>query len=172
MQSLSRLLLDCLGCWSPSLPFLFWDLNLWLAHYNPNGNRWAKKVTLKNAFSAKGAKYKSEYSVYVYSPSTVPALTGNRWLQLVQQQCLLGMLLYDLTTSDTLVSGGHSASRICAYQKILNYLSLARLMLMMGVLFCCGAGFFIRRRMYPLPLSVEPAFNVSFTRQPVSTPGQ
>eukprot|EP00063_Salmo_salar_P061771 XP_014036606.1 PREDICTED: vesicular, overexpressed in cancer, prosurvival protein 1-like isoform X2 [Salmo salar] len=44
------------------------------------------------------------------------------------------------------------------------------LMLMMGVLFCCGAGFFIRRRMYPLPLSVDPAFNVSFTRQPVSTP--
>ncbi|ROI79304.1 Vesicular, overexpressed in cancer, prosurvival protein 1, partial [Anabarilius grahami] len=44
------------------------------------------------------------------------------------------------------------------------------LLLMMGVLFCCGAGFFIRRRMYPSPLSEEPAFNVSFTRQPVSTP--
>lgn len=42
----------------------------------------------------------------------------------------------------------------------------------MGVLFCCGAGFFIRRRMYPSPLSEEPAFNVSFTRQPVSTPGE
>lgn len=47
-----------------------------------------------------------------------------------------------------------------------------RLLLMMGVLFCCGAGFFIRRRMYPSPLSEEPAFNVSFTRQPVSTPGE
>uniref|UniRef100_A0A668AR18 WW domain binding protein VOPP1 n=1 Tax=Myripristis murdjan TaxID=586833 RepID=A0A668AR18_9TELE len=45
------------------------------------------------------------------------------------------------------------------------------LLLMMGVLFCCGAGFFIRRRMYPSPLSDEPAFNVSFTRQPVTTPG-
>ncbi|XP_015209822.1 WW domain binding protein VOPP1 [Lepisosteus oculatus] len=43
------------------------------------------------------------------------------------------------------------------------------LLLMMGVLFCCGAGFFIRRRMYPSPLNDEPAFNVSFTRQPVST---
>ncbi|PNJ39621.1 VOPP1 isoform 9 [Pongo abelii] len=37
---------------------------------------------------------------------------------------------------------------------------------MMGVLFCCGAGFFIRRRMYPPPLIEEPAFNVSYTRQP------
>ena len=42
---------------------------------------------------------------------------------------------------------------------------------MMGVLFCCGAGFFIRRRMYPSVLSDEPAFNVSFTRQAVATPG-
>ncbi|XP_077081129.1 WW domain binding protein VOPP1-like [Siphateles boraxobius] len=44
------------------------------------------------------------------------------------------------------------------------------LLLMTGVLFCCGAGFFVRRRMYPSPLSEDPAFNVSFTRQPVSTP--
>ncbi|TRZ18395.1 hypothetical protein HGM15179_008702 [Zosterops borbonicus] len=42
-------------------------------------------------------------------------------------------------------------------------------LLMMGVLFCCGAGFFIRRRMYPPPLVEEPTFNVSYTRQPVST---
>uniref|UniRef100_A0A673C314 WW domain binding protein VOPP1 n=1 Tax=Sphaeramia orbicularis TaxID=375764 RepID=A0A673C314_9TELE len=41
---------------------------------------------------------------------------------------------------------------------------------MMGVLFCCGAGFFIRRRMYPSPLREEPAFNVSFTRHPVTSP--
>lgn len=41
-----------------------------------------------------------------------------------------------------------------------------RFLLMMGVLFCCGAGFFIRRRMYPPPLIEEPAFNVSYTRQP------
>lgn len=46
-----------------------------------------------------------------------------------------------------------------------------RVLLMMGVLFCCGAGFFIRRRMYPSPLRDEPAFNVSFTRHPVTTPG-
>nr|XP_058930559.1 vesicular, overexpressed in cancer, prosurvival protein 1 isoform X3 [Kogia breviceps] len=45
-------------------------------------------------------------------------------------------------------------------------------LLMMGVLFCCGAGFFIRRRMYPPPLIEEPAFNVSYTRQPSNpTPG-
>uniref|UniRef100_A0A8C6BFY6 WW domain binding protein VOPP1 n=2 Tax=Odontoceti TaxID=9722 RepID=A0A8C6BFY6_MONMO len=45
-------------------------------------------------------------------------------------------------------------------------------LLMMGVLFCCGAGFFIRRRMYPPPLIEEPAFNVSYTRQPPNpTPG-
>ncbi|OWK02595.1 VOPP1 [Cervus elaphus hippelaphus] len=48
----------------------------------------------------------------------------------------------------------------------------ARFLLMMGVLFCCGAGFFIRRRMYPPPLIEEPAFNVSYTRQPQNpTPG-
>lgn len=49
---------------------------------------------------------------------------------------------------------------------------LLRVLLMMGVLFCCGAGFFIRRRMYPSPLRDEPAFNVSFTRHPVTTPGK
>uniref|UniRef100_A0A8C2HED7 WW domain binding protein VOPP1 n=1 Tax=Cyprinus carpio TaxID=7962 RepID=A0A8C2HED7_CYPCA len=47
---------------------------------------------------------------------------------------------------------------------------------------CCGtqllfciftlSGFFIRRRMYPSALSEEPAFNVSFTRHPVSSPGE
>lgn len=46
-----------------------------------------------------------------------------------------------------------------------------RVLLMMGVLFCCGAGFLIRRRMYPSPLRDDPAFNVSFTRHPVTTPG-
>uniref|UniRef100_A0A671RZA4 WW domain binding protein VOPP1 n=1 Tax=Sinocyclocheilus anshuiensis TaxID=1608454 RepID=A0A671RZA4_9TELE len=34
------------------------------------------------------------------------------------------------------------------------------------------ACFFIRRRMYLSALSEEPAFNVSFTRQPVSSPGE
>ncbi|XP_051839991.1 vesicular, overexpressed in cancer, prosurvival protein 1 isoform X2 [Antechinus flavipes] len=45
---------------------------------------------------------------------------------------------------------------------------LERFLLMMGVLFCCGAGFFIRRRMYPPPLVEEPTFNVSYTRQPTN----
>ncbi|XP_019898988.1 vesicular, overexpressed in cancer, prosurvival protein 1 isoform X2 [Esox lucius] len=45
-----------------------------------------------------------------------------------------------------------------------------RLLLMMGVLFCCGTGFFIRRRMYPSPLP-EDTFNVSFTRHPMTAPG-
>lgn len=80
---------------------------------------------MKNTFSVKGAKCKREYSVSVYSPSTALALTADRWLQLVQQRCLLGMLLYDFMTSDTLVSGGHSASRICASKKDLE-LTLSR----------------------------------------------
>ncbi|XP_032480258.1 vesicular, overexpressed in cancer, prosurvival protein 1-like [Phocoena sinus] len=43
---------------------------------------------------------------------------------------------------------------------------------MIGVLFCCGAGFFIRRCMYPLPPIEELTFNVSYTRQPPNpTPG-
>ncbi|KAL0618848.1 Vesicular, overexpressed in cancer, prosurvival protein 1 [Plecturocebus cupreus] len=51
--------------------------------------------------------------------------------------------------------------------------TLLRFLLMMGVLFCCGAGFFIRRRMYPPPLIEEPTFNVSYTRQPPNPgPGQ
>lgn len=51
-------------------------------------------------------------------------------------------------------------------------LDLCRFLLMMGVLFCCGAGFFIRRRMYPPPLIEEPTFNVSYTRQaPNPAPG-
>ncbi|KAJ8012079.1 hypothetical protein DPEC_G00064960 [Dallia pectoralis] len=44
------------------------------------------------------------------------------------------------------------------------------LLMVMGVLFCCGAGFFIRRRMYPTRLP-DHTFNVSFTRQPITAPG-
>ncbi|RVE59112.1 hypothetical protein OJAV_G00201380 [Oryzias javanicus] len=63
----------------------------------------------------------------------------------------------------------------CGTRCCLRALSIQRLwylwvLLMMGVLFCCGAGFFIRRRMYPSPLRDEPVFNVSFTRHPASTP--
>nr|XP_044991949.1 LOW QUALITY PROTEIN: vesicular, overexpressed in cancer, prosurvival protein 1 [Jaculus jaculus] len=65
----------------------------------------------------------------------------------------------------------------CGSRCCVRALSIQRLwyfwfLLMMGVLFCCGAGFFIRRRMYPPPLIEEPAFNVSYTRQPPNpTPG-
>ncbi|XP_029955881.1 LOW QUALITY PROTEIN: vesicular, overexpressed in cancer, prosurvival protein 1 [Salarias fasciatus] len=63
----------------------------------------------------------------------------------------------------------------CGTRCCVRALSIQRLwyfwvLLMMGVLFCCGAGFFIRRRMYPSPLRDEPAFNVSFTPPPVTTP--
>ncbi|XP_029782270.1 vesicular, overexpressed in cancer, prosurvival protein 1 isoform X2 [Suricata suricatta] len=62
----------------------------------------------------------------------------------------------------------------CGSRCCVRALSIQRLwyfwfLLMMGVLFCCGAGFFIRRRMYPPPLIEEPAFNVSYTRQPPNT---
>ncbi|EMP36196.1 Vesicular, overexpressed in cancer, prosurvival protein 1 [Chelonia mydas] len=62
----------------------------------------------------------------------------------------------------------------CGSRCCVRALSIQRLwyfwfLLMMGVLFCCGAGFFIRRRMYPPPLGEEPTFNVSYTRQPANT---
>uniref|UniRef100_A0A673JSE6 WW domain binding protein VOPP1 n=1 Tax=Sinocyclocheilus rhinocerous TaxID=307959 RepID=A0A673JSE6_9TELE len=63
-------------------------------------------------------------------------------------------------------------TRCCVRALSIQRLWYFWLLLMMGVFFCCGAGFFIRRRMYPSVLSEEPAFNVSFTRQPVSSPGQ
>ncbi|XP_048832842.1 vesicular, overexpressed in cancer, prosurvival protein 1 isoform X1 [Brienomyrus brachyistius] len=62
-------------------------------------------------------------------------------------------------------------TRCCVRALSIQRLWYFWLLLMMGVLFCCGAGFFIRRRSYPSPVSEEPAFNVFFTRQPVSTPG-
>ncbi|XP_030205194.1 vesicular, overexpressed in cancer, prosurvival protein 1 [Gadus morhua] len=61
-------------------------------------------------------------------------------------------------------------TRCCVRALSIQRLWYFWLLLMMGVLFCCGAGFFIRRRMYPSVLSDEPAFNVSFTRQAVATP--
>uniref|UniRef100_A0A671REB4 WW domain binding protein VOPP1 n=1 Tax=Sinocyclocheilus anshuiensis TaxID=1608454 RepID=A0A671REB4_9TELE len=62
-------------------------------------------------------------------------------------------------------------TRCCVRALSIQRLWYFWLLLMMGVFFCCGAGFFIHRRMYPSALSEEPAFNVSFTRQPVSSPG-
>lgn len=63
----------------------------------------------------------------------------------------------------------------CGTRCCVRALSIQRLwyfwvLLMMGVLFCCGAGFFIRRRMGPSSLRDEPAFNVSFTRHPATSP--
>ncbi|KAK5850299.1 hypothetical protein PBY51_014560 [Eleginops maclovinus] len=63
----------------------------------------------------------------------------------------------------------------CGTRCCVRALSIQRLwyfwvLLMMGVLFCCGAGFFVRRRMYPSPLRDDPTFNVSFTRHPVNSP--
>nr|XP_023865982.1 vesicular, overexpressed in cancer, prosurvival protein 1 [Salvelinus alpinus] len=63
----------------------------------------------------------------------------------------------------------------CGTRYCVRALSIQRLwyfwlLLMMGVLFCCGAGFFIRRRMNPSPLP-EDTFNVSFTRHPMTAPG-
>ncbi|XP_063461782.1 WW domain binding protein VOPP1 isoform X7 [Pan paniscus] len=68
-------------------------------------------------------------------------------------------------------AGCRSYEDCCGSRCCVRALSIQRLwyfwfLLMMGVLFCCGAGFFIRRRMYPPPLIEEPAFNVSYTRQP------
>ncbi|XP_051785052.1 vesicular, overexpressed in cancer, prosurvival protein 1 [Erpetoichthys calabaricus] len=60
-------------------------------------------------------------------------------------------------------------TRCCVRALSIQRLWYFWLLLMMGVLFCCGAGFFIRRRMYPSPLTDEPSFNVSFTRQPINT---
>uniref|UniRef100_A0A3B4ALR0 WW domain binding protein VOPP1 n=1 Tax=Periophthalmus magnuspinnatus TaxID=409849 RepID=A0A3B4ALR0_9GOBI len=62
-------------------------------------------------------------------------------------------------------------TRCCVRALSIQRLWYFWLLLMMAVLFCCGAGFFIRRRMYPSPLRDEPAFNVSFTRHPVNSPG-
>ncbi|KAL3041076.1 hypothetical protein OYC64_011959 [Pagothenia borchgrevinki] len=58
----------------------------------------------------------------------------------------------------------------CGTRCCVRALSIQRLwvLLMMGVLFCCGAGFIVRRRMYPSPLRDD--FNVSFTRHPANSP--
>ncbi|KAJ8374841.1 hypothetical protein SKAU_G00054210 [Synaphobranchus kaupii] len=53
-------------------------------------------------------------------------------------------------------SGCRSYEDCCGTRCCVRALSIQRLwyfwlLLMMGVLFCCGAGFFIRRRMYPPP---------------------
>ncbi|XP_053570525.1 vesicular, overexpressed in cancer, prosurvival protein 1 [Bombina bombina] len=69
----------------------------------------------------------------------------------------------------------HAYEDCCGSRCCIRALSIQRLwyfwfLLMMGFLFCCGAGFFIRRRMYPPMLVEEPTFNVSYTRQPVGPP--
>ncbi|KAM4687913.1 WW domain binding protein VOPP1 isoform 1-T2 [Discoglossus pictus] len=69
----------------------------------------------------------------------------------------------------------HAYEDCCGSRCCIRALSIQRLwyfwfLLMMGFLFCCGVGFFVRRRMYPPMLVEEPTFNVSFTRQPAGTP--
>ncbi|KAL0966126.1 hypothetical protein UPYG_G00291220 [Umbra pygmaea] len=61
-------------------------------------------------------------------------------------------------------------TRCCVRALSIQRLWYFWLLLMMGVLFCCGAGIFIRRRMPPSPLP-EDTFNVSFTRHPMTAPG-
>ncbi|CAB1326292.1 unnamed protein product [Coregonus sp. 'balchen'] len=58
-------------------------------------------------------------------------------------------------------------TRCCVRALSIQRLWYFWLLLMMGVLFCCGAGFFIRRRINPSPLP-EDTFNVSFTRHPMT----
>uniref|UniRef100_A0A4W5LCL0 WW domain binding protein VOPP1 n=1 Tax=Hucho hucho TaxID=62062 RepID=A0A4W5LCL0_9TELE len=62
-------------------------------------------------------------------------------------------------------------TRCCVRALSIQRLWYFWLLLMMGVLFCCGAGFFIRRRMNPSPLP-EDTFNVSFTRHPMTASGE
>uniref|UniRef100_A0A8C3AA73 WW domain binding protein VOPP1 n=1 Tax=Cyclopterus lumpus TaxID=8103 RepID=A0A8C3AA73_CYCLU len=68
-------------------------------------------------------------------------------------------------------SGDCCGTRCCVRALSIQRLWYFWVLLMMGVLFCCGAGFFVRRRMYPSPLRDEQAFNVSFTRHPATSPG-
>lgn len=48
---------------------------------------------------------------------------------------------------------------------------ICRLLLIIGILCCCSTGFFIRRRVHPYPPPEGPDFNVAFTRQPITSPG-
>uniref|UniRef100_A0A8C7QVJ3 WW domain binding protein VOPP1 n=1 Tax=Oncorhynchus mykiss TaxID=8022 RepID=A0A8C7QVJ3_ONCMY len=76
---------------------------------------------------------------------------------------LLGLLVF---VSDIYLSTVcRSYEDCCGTRCCVRALSIQRLwyfwlLLMMGVLFCCGAGFFIRRRMNPSPLP-EDTFNVT-----------
>ncbi|XP_031662559.1 vesicular, overexpressed in cancer, prosurvival protein 1-like isoform X2 [Oncorhynchus kisutch] len=85
------------------------------------------------------------------------------------------------TAATPCCSSEHSTTRCRSYEDCcgtrccVRALSIQRLwyfwlLLMMGVLFCCGAGFFIRRCMYPSPLP-EDTFNVAFARHPMTAPG-
>ncbi|KAA0719168.1 EGFR-coamplified and overexpressed protein -like protein [Triplophysa tibetana] len=45
------------------------------------------------------------------------------------------------------------------------------LLLLIGIVSCCGAGYFIRRRVHTYTLPDGPDFNVTFTRHPILSPG-
>lgn len=46
-----------------------------------------------------------------------------------------------------------------------------RLLLVIAIVSCCGAGYFIRRRVHTYTLPDRPDFNVTFTRHPILSPG-
>ncbi|ELW65776.1 Vesicular, overexpressed in cancer, prosurvival protein 1 [Tupaia chinensis] len=99
----------------------------------------------------------------------MPLLRGLLWLQVLREGPLhteaLVFLVGHAPSSPPLPPPQELCPR-CQSCYVTFALGQLWFLLMMGVLFCCGAGFFIRRRMYPPPLIEEPAFNVSYTRQP------
>ncbi|KAL4657132.1 vesicular, overexpressed in cancer, prosurvival protein 1 [Arapaima gigas] len=60
-------------------------------------------------------------------------------------------------------------TRCCVRALSIQRLWYFWLLFMMAVFSCCGAGFFLRRRMYLTSLSEEATFNLFFTRQPGAT---
>ncbi|XP_051554328.1 vesicular, overexpressed in cancer, prosurvival protein 1 [Myxocyprinus asiaticus] len=64
----------------------------------------------------------------------------------------------------------------CGTQCCVRALSIQRiwyfwLLLMIGILCCCSAGYFIRRRLHLSSLPEAPDFKVAFTRHPIISPG-
>ncbi|XP_057190462.1 vesicular, overexpressed in cancer, prosurvival protein 1 [Triplophysa rosa] len=64
----------------------------------------------------------------------------------------------------------------CDTQCCVRVLSIQRtwyfgLLLVIAIVCCCGAGYFIRRRVHTYTLPDGPDFNVTFTRHPILSPG-
>ncbi|KAI7809415.1 vesicular [Triplophysa rosa] len=65
----------------------------------------------------------------------------------------------------------------CDTQCCVRVLSIQRtwyfgLLLVIAIVCCCGAGYFIRRRVHTYTLPDGPDFNVTFTRHPILSPGE